>query len=314
MDERQAVEVAAGILIRADGAVLLARRPAIKVYAGYWEFPGGKVESGETPRQALVRELFEELGVDVSTAYPWINRTFSYPHSRVKLHFFQVPAWTGDLHAREHDALAWHRPRSVDVAPLLPANGPILDALALPREYGISQAEELGTDVFLERLRRALHGGLRLVQVREPAWNAERIEQIALAVIAEARPFGAKVLLHSDAEMARRVGADGVHLKADQLMRLSERPDLPIIAASCHNVAEREQAERLALNFCVMGPVKPTASHPESRPIGWPGFSQTIQGSSIPVFALGGLGGEDLGTARQHGAHGVAMVRAAWNR
>src|SRR5262249_36996900 len=86
----QLIEGAAAVLERADGSFLLAQRPAGKVYAGYWEFPGGKIEAGEAPDAALARELHEELGIDVASAYPWITRVYTYPHGTVRLRFFRV--------------------------------------------------------------------------------------------------------------------------------------------------------------------------------------------------------------------------------
>ena len=94
---------------RTDGTYLLAQRPADKIWAGYWEFPGGKIEPGETPYQALVRELREELGITVITAYPWLTRVFTYPHATVRLNFFRVTAWSGELHPHEGQAFAWQR-------------------------------------------------------------------------------------------------------------------------------------------------------------------------------------------------------------
>jgi 8-oxo-dGTP diphosphatase len=130
------VEVAAGVLLRGDGDAreyLLARRPEGKVYAGYWEFPGGKLEPGETHEDALRRELLEELGIVVGAVCPWLRREFVYPHAKVRLQFFRVADWEGEVTAIEHSALSWNSlfapPR---VAPLLPANAPIVRALALP--------------------------------------------------------------------------------------------------------------------------------------------------------------------------------------
>ena len=126
------------MLLRADGAVLLAQRPAGKAYAGYWEFPGGKLEPGETPRAALVRELREELGIDVRRASPWLIQEFVYPHAHVELHFFRVFEWDGELVGHDGQAFAWQTAGSYSVAPLLPANTRILAALALPPIYGIT--------------------------------------------------------------------------------------------------------------------------------------------------------------------------------
>src|SRR5207302_1388475 len=120
------VDVAVAVLIRPDGAALLAQRPARKVYSGYWEFPGGKIEPGEPVAEALRREVREELGIEIERAYPWITRVFSYPHAKVRLHFYRVYAWRGEPRAIEHQAIAWQRPDAIELDPLLPANGPVI--------------------------------------------------------------------------------------------------------------------------------------------------------------------------------------------
>jgi len=292
--------------------VLLARRPRGKAYAGYWEFPGGKVEPDEAIIDALKREILEELGVDIVRACPWITRTFTYPHAQVRLHFHRVLAWRGDPRALEHDMLAWRPPGSVDLDPLLPANGPVLRGLGLPAEYAISQAAELGVERFLSRLEGRLRGGLKLVQLREKKLARKPLHELARRVVALARSHGAKVLINSDADLARETGADGVHLTADQLRRASARPELAWCGASCHSPEELRLAESLEVDFAVLGPVRTTPSHPESEPLGWERFRQAVAGSGIPVYALGGIVPQDLEQAWSCGAHGIAMVRGAW--
>ncbi len=306
------VEVVAAVIERQDGAFLLAQRPVGKVYAGYWEFPGGKVEPGEALQAALARELHEELGIDVEVAHPWIVQTYTYPHASVRLNFFRVRAWRGEAHGREEQQLAWQRASGVEVTPLLPANAPVLRALQLPFEYAITQAEALGAEQQLRRLEQRLAQGLRLIQVREKGMPAPELERFAAAVIALARPCGARVLINSDSELARRLGADGVHLTADQVLRLDHRPELDWCAVSCHNADELDRAARLGLDFAVLGPVRATATHPGAMPLGWEHFAALACGSPIPVFALGGMIRGDLDTAWRCGAQGIAMLRGSW--
>lgn len=127
--QRSIVDVAVGVLIRPGGEFLLTSRPAGKVYAGYWEFPGGKLEPGETVSQALTRELHEELGITITEARPWRSEMVDYPHALVRLNFCKVRRWTGELQMREAQAFAWQGPR-VQVAPLLPGTVPVLQWLA----------------------------------------------------------------------------------------------------------------------------------------------------------------------------------------
>lgn len=306
------IEVAAAVLQRPDGAFLLAQRPAGKVYAGYWEFPGGKVEAGESPSGALIRELHEELGVDVKTAYPWITRDYDYEHAAVRLRFFRVVRWRGALHGREGQQFAWQSVEEISVAPLLPANGPVLRALALPTLYGISNAAALGVQEFLRRAEQALALGLRLIQFREPMLNADERTSAARALIATAHRRGARVLYNRDPERARALGADGVHLSAAQLHSLSVRPDMALVGASCHDAGELDRAARLDVDFVVLGPVIATPSHPDAVPLGWQRFRALTRDYPLPVFALGGLRRADLATAWASGAHGISMMRGTW--
>jgi 8-oxo-dGTP diphosphatase len=131
---RRPVDVAVGVLIDADGSFLLTSRPPGKVYAGYWEFPGGKVEPGESIEQALRRELHEELGITIGPAEPWKIELMDYPHARVRLHFCKVFSWQGALEMREGQQMAWQT-LPVQVQPVLPGTVPVLAWFAAERRF-----------------------------------------------------------------------------------------------------------------------------------------------------------------------------------
>jgi len=133
--ERVPVDVAVGVLIDADGNFLLTSRPEGKVYAGYWEFPGGKLEAGESVEQALRRELHEELGIAIGAAQPWKIELMDYPHARVRLHFCKVFDWTGEFEMREQQRMAWQT-LPVVVEPVLPGTLPVLAWFAQERGFG----------------------------------------------------------------------------------------------------------------------------------------------------------------------------------
>ena len=312
MNASRRIEVAAAVLQRDDGRFLLAQRPPGKPYAGYWEFPGGKVENGESAYTALCRELHEELGIDVVTAYPWISRDYDYAHAAVRLRFFRVVAWHGTPHGREAQAFAWQSTSDLTVSPMLPANGPVLRALELPTVYGISNAYALGARTFLQRAERALANGLRLIQLREPALALAEQLTLARAVIEMAHRYRARVLFNGEIAHAQGVGADGVHLNATRLMGVAARPDVALVGASCHDRDELEQAARVCADFVVLGPVAATPSHPRARTLGWARFSELIGDCPLPVFALGGMRTSDCLAAWRAGAHGIAMLSGAW--
>jgi 8-oxo-dGTP diphosphatase len=322
MLQNKIVDVAAAVLQRPDGSFLLAQRPADKIWAGYWEFPGGKLEQGESALDALVRELREELGIEVQTAYPWLMRVFTYPHATVRLHFFRVTAWGGELHPHEGQQFSWQENppqppfakgwRNNLVSPILPANAPILRALELPTLYAISNVAELGEAVFLVRLQAKLDAGLRLLQLREKNLARDELKELAKHVVSMSHSYGAKVLLNGDVELALEVGADGVQLTASQLVGLSERPAVDWCGASCHNAEELRRAEALGCDFALLSPVLPTQSHLGAPHLGWQSFATMSVGATIPLYALGGLTHGDMPVAWQHGAHGIALLRQAW--
>jgi 8-oxo-dGTP diphosphatase len=306
------VPVVAAVIFRPDGQFLLAQRPQGKVYAGYWEFPGGKIEPGETPSEALARELYEELGIEVRQAYPWITRRYSYAHATVDLHFYRVLSFSGEPRGKEHQALAWQTTDRVDVSPMLPANGPVLAALRLPSVYAITNAGENGIETSLHDLERSLARGLRMLQIREPDLDIDAFTEYSAKVVSRAHRHGARVLVNADIGLAERVAADGVHLKSAQLRSLGERPRLPLVGASCHDAAELALAARLGVDFVVLGPVAPTPSHPGAVSLGFEGFARLALGFPLPVYALGGMRVADLARAWSSGAHGIAMQRGAW--
>lgn len=310
----QIVEVAAAVMLRADGReFLLAQRPEGKVYAGYWEFPGGKVEPGETVRAALIRELQEELGITVTACSPWLTRQFTYPHATVRLNFWRVTAWEGEIGITaplEHSAVEWQETgAAATVAPILPANDPILKALSLPTMMAITNAEQEGTERQLERLEEALSGGLRLIQIRDKGWPPAQRLWFAEAVCRLARGHGALVVINDDEAIARQVGADGVHLSAARLLACTQRPDFAWVGASCHDAAEITRAGELGLDYALLGPVLATPTHPEASGLGWPEFARRLAGNTLPTLALGGMKPEMLADAQTHGAHGIALMR-----
>ncbi|MBU1363862.1 MAG: Nudix family hydrolase [Gammaproteobacteria bacterium] len=308
------VEVAAAVMLRADGTeFLLAQRPEGKVYAGYWEFPGGKVEPGESVREALIRELQEELGITVTACSPWLTRQFTYPHATVRLNFWRVTAWDGEIGITaplEHAAVDWQKTgKPATVAPILPANDPILKALSLPTTMAITNAEAVGTERQLERLEEALQAGLRLIQVRDKGWPPAQRLWFAAAVCRLAHSHGALVVINDDEDIARQVGADGIHLSSDKLAACTQRPDFAWVGAACHTAAEIARAGELGFDYALLSPVLPTPSHPDAPGLGWPEFARRLAGNTLPVLALGGMKPELLAEAESHGAHGIALMR-----
>jgi 8-oxo-dGTP diphosphatase len=306
---RAVTEVAAAVIER-PGEFLLAQRPEGKPYPGYWEFPGGKIEPGEDARTALARELEEELGIRVREATPWITRMYTYTHATVRLHFYRVTAWEGEPRPLEDQAIAWQRVGHPEVSPMLPANAPVLAALALPSVMVVSSAAETGLDDWIAKLATAVQREPLLVQVREKSWDRQRLQHFLSRALARAEPFGGRVVVNSDCGDYPQ--STGVHLTSAALMSLQARPSQALVGASCHDERELDHAAALGVDYVVVGPVKATASHPDAAPLGWARFAALVRDRPMPSYAIGGLTRDDLREARTHGAHGVALRSAAF--
>jgi 8-oxo-dGTP diphosphatase len=300
-----------GVLINHDNKLLLAQRPAKKTWSGWWEFPGGKIERGETPIQALKRELNEEIGVTVSSAEKWIVREYSYDEIDVKLHFFKVIDWAGQIQPQEEQLLEWNNAFSPHVNPILPANELIFKAIGLPDLYAITNAQEHPHD-FIDLVENKLKEGLKLIQVREKSMQHKAYIDMTKAIIQMASPYNARVMLNSDTELAYMLGADGVHLNSEQLHTVSEKPINLIVSASCHNKKDINEAIRKQLDFIVLSPINKTPSHPEIDGMGWNWLGELLKKHNMPVYALGGMKRTDINKAFDNGAIGVASQRSVW--
>jgi 8-oxo-dGTP diphosphatase len=309
---RPVVDVAVGVLMRPDGRFLLADRPGGKPYAHYWEFPGGKLEPGESVAQALSRELHEELGIDIGPARPWVVREFEYPHAHVRLHFCRVWSWLGELHAREGQSFRFCALDDLPAGPLLPATVPVLRWLALPSICAISNASELGPAEFLRRLDRQLALGLRFVQFREPDLAPSVAEPLLQQTVRRVRAVGGIALVSSRHPREWARCADGINLTARDLLVCRGRPEAAWVGASTHDLAELERAVDLGIDFALFGPIAATTSHPGVSGCGWNRFSKISEAAKLPVYAIGGLVPGDMERAQDAGAHGIALQRAIW--
>jgi 8-oxo-dGTP diphosphatase len=308
------VHVVAAVVCHGD-AVLVAKRPPAVHQGGKWEFPGGKVHADESAREALARELREELDISVQAAYPLIGVHHAYPEKSVFLDVWRVTAYTGKPRGREGQRIEWVEPERLPQVDFPAANRPIVQAARLPPLYLISDLRRFGETVFLQRLEQALAAGLRLFQLREAHMAAAPYRALAQEVAQRCHHWGAKLLLNADPGWVEECGADGVHLNSRRLRALGVRPlDRHYwVAASAHNAEELELAARLDVDFVVLGPVLPTASHPHAVPLGWQQFAALCAATNLPAYALGGQRLEHLSIAREAGAQGLAMISGVWD-
>lgn len=286
------LEVAVGVLERADGRVLLGQRIPGKPYAGWWEFPGGKIEAGESVAQALARELHEELGLRVNASHPWLVREFVYPHAHVRLHFRRLlQAWgdvAGEPQSREGQAFSWQAIDAPTVSPLLPASEPVVAGLRWP---ALLLPASLSDQELARRQAQAAHGAAR---PSLPAWHclragdapAHSMSQAFPRWLARARAQGGRLLVSSALDPAWVAQADGVLLEPTALRALTARPAHPLCAAICEHAADLARAGELGLDAAL-------SPEPDGQ-------------AGLPVFRLGAdLAWRD---AVERGAHGVAWL------
>lgn len=310
----RSIHVLAAVITDARGRILLARRTEGRDLAGCWEFPGGKREPGETPEAALTRELQEELGIDVEVGEHVISVPQQYPDKRLRLDVRRLASWKGTPRGHEGQALAWVAPDKLSRYAMPPADRPVVAALLHPDRYLVTPEPGEDDAAWLEALRRALKAGIRRVQVRARTVQGERWQVLASAAVQACRDASAEVLINGDIDLARKLNT-GVQLRASQLREVTARPlggDVPV-AASCHTAEDLRLAESLGCDFAVLGSLRSTATHPNvTSPLGWEGFASLRENVSLPIYAIGGMSPQDIAEARQHGAQGIAAIRALW--
>lgn len=315
------IHVAAAVIYNATKEkILLAKRLAHQHQGGKWEFPGGKVELQEDVKEALIRELAEEIGIQITQAEPLIQIRHDYSDKAVLLDIWQVTAFTGVPYGAEGQVIKWISQTKLNDYSFPAANIPILQAIALP-DCCLITPDPTTTPHFLATFEQLLKNGVSLVQFRAKSLNADHYQPLAQQLTHKAHQYNAKVILNSPPVSILTSNlleqADGLHLTSRQLMTTQQRPALrqgQTLSASCHSLLELEQAAQLQTDFVMLSPVQKTTSHPKAKAMGWERFHAATQAINCPVYALGGLGHHDIATAKQHGAQGIAAISQLWDK
>ena len=316
MTAPRSIQVVAGVITDPRGRILLTRRKEDSELAGLWEFPGGKIEPGESPEQALRRELLEEVGLEVEVGTPVIRVPQLYPSKRLTLDVRHVTVRSGHARGCEGQALTWVAPEKLRQYSMPHADLPVVAALTQPAEYAITPDidapfDEIAIERWVVRALALCAVPRRRVQLRSPQAPRDRF---ALAIERLLERLGSQqvqLLVNRDTELAAQFGL-GLHWCAVQLHQATERPSISSqqpLAVSCHHLADLERAQSLQCDFAVLSPVLATQTHPTATPLGWDGFAGLREHVSLPLYALGGLQPDDLVTARYHGAQGIAGIR-----
>lgn len=306
-----------GLFQDPSGRVLVTRRAADAHLGGLWEFPGGKFDTGENAGAALRRELWEELGVRVLAATRILTLPHRYSDRSVRLHVFRIERWAGCPEPQEGQALRWVAPDELATLPFPAASRAIVTAARLPAVYLISPDPGSHSEIArcLGEVDRALgRGGLHLLQVRAPSLDRQVFLQYARGLIEVAHAHAAEPLVNAPRDWLDALPPAGWHLTERRMKALSSRPDREgWLAASVHDRGSLDRAMALPVDFVVLGPVRPTQTHPGAAPLGMAGFAALCANAGCPVFALGGMMPSDLLTTRALGAQGIAAIRGILN-
>lgn len=306
------IDVAAGIVRDAAGRVLVNQRRPGKSFAGKWEFPGGKIEPGETAAQALIRELDEELGIAVRRQRRLISFPYRYEELAVRLHVNEVLDYQGVPVGREGQALDWVAPENLDRVDLLAANTAIVRAVVLPRLCLITDTERFGKSRTLELLAGHVAARRALVIVREKTLSPHAVSSFINEAREICRAHGSIFCVHADCNTNQFEHVDGIHVSARALQRGALPDEAGIVGVSCHCRQEIRMANEQGADYALLSPVKRTASHRGAVPLGWQRFADVCDDVPMPVYALGGMTFDDLELAIRSGAQGVAVLGAAW--
>ena len=308
------IHVAVAVITNEQGEVLIQQRAANTHQGGLWEFPGGKLEQGETVAVALEREINEELGITVRQSRPLIRITHQYADRRVLLDVFRMLQWHGNLHARENQPLTWCKPETLSSYAMPEADVPIVTAINLPESYVITPSRVDDAHGLLQQMDRLLEQGQRLFLYRINSLLGMQHESLAREMLQRCQAHNARLIIHEKnaADLDRPGFADGLHLTEAGLARAANSSSGQLLSVSCHSLDSLRKAQQIGADFALLSPVETTQSHPGTEPLGWPAFREMVEQVNIPVYALGGMTADKINKAWDHGAQGVAGISSWW--
>ena len=307
------IDIAVGVLQK-DTKVCLALRQKHQSHADHWEFPGGKIEQGETPIEALKREFLEELAVETDYWKPLIVIPWDYEKVSVRLHVYTTAEYTREPLGNEGQQVKWFEIADLHELTFPAANKGILIALQLADKYMIT-GKFSGVSDALEKLSSALRSGIELCQLRAKELDNHEFSDFAQAAISLCHKKKAKILLNGKTDLlAEFPEADGIQLASNLIYDYKTRPIAKnkLLGVSTHTDDDIKQALKIDADFILLSPVKETSSHPGVPGIGWDTFAQKVQSITIPVYALGGMKLEDIEEAKSQGGQGVAAISGFW--
>ncbi len=306
MTTKKRIYATAGIIRDEHDKILLSKRKKNKFMAGYLELPGGKINQNETEQDGLIRELAEELAIQVINMKFRLKIQHNYPSQIVDITIFDVLSYKHKIDAKEGQLLFWLPVDTAYKYQLLPTMKRVITSLKLTPYYWITP------EIFsLSQLEIQLKKGIRLVQLRIKTHFSSVQKKLLMHAQILCKSYQAALLLNTakNTEMDL-TQLDGIHLSTKKLMSLKARPisEKKILGASVHNQREITQAARISADFALLSPILKTTSHPKSTPLGWQKAQDLIKKAKLPIYLLGGLDINAIDKARSIGAYGISSV------
>ena len=306
------LHVAVAIIKNPKQEVLVARRSPKSPQGDLWEFPGGKVESDETVFSALQREIFEEVGLRIQEAYPFIKIHHDYVDNQVLLDVWQVTMFEGEAYGREGQKVQWLASEVLRNFKFPKANHRIIDLLQLPTQMAITPqfecCEQLSTHLKLLKSK-----DLRAVQIRQKQLTPDQSldwTRNSLEVLGDCK---LRLILNGPIRLEEDLPSGvGLHLTSAELGRLQESVGgrFRVVGCTCHSKQDLAKAELLGFDYALLSPMVMTSEYSDSKPLDWGRFKELAGSVSLPVYALGGTRLDDVSSVFGHGAAGVASVGA----
>ena len=299
------LEVVAAVIRDTQGRVLIAKRPSNKHQGGKWEFPGGKVEQGESRRSALTREIREEIGIEVGHCSRLISIYHEYSDKAIYLDIYEVTAWEGTPEGKEGQEITWVTAEALDNYQFPDANLPTIEAVRLPKQ--LKRIEQINcAEDFRHQVKSAIDNSYRMLFFSfDTAKNSfEPDVELINWMLDTAASQGARVLFESPPPLVR--SDYNLCLNSDDLQKAQEKPSAERVAGVCHNAESLFKAQRLGLDFLIIDSVLVNQDG-SSKGIGWPAFQSLSSRVNVPVYASGGMGEKELELAREYGAQGILL-------
>lgn len=310
------IHVVIGIIKNTENEVLVTKRRRNAHLGGLLEFPGGKLKASEAPKEALRRELKEELNIDLHHCSPLIQIPYTYPDRKIFLDVYTVNNYSGLVTANEAQELKWMEITTLTNAKFPSANLGIIRALQLPKIIPVTPNLSQDPGNFLKCFENVVtNGEISIIQLRSHDLCFSKYMQLAGNCLKLCKQHCTKLVLNREPKCLQELKATGLHLSSKRLLAARERPlgKKYLVSASCHNFDEVFHASKIGLDYIFLGPVIEKYSSTNNNHLGWDNFAALVQESLIPVYAIGGLHVGDVDTAVKHGGQGIAAIRDLWN-